>query len=233
MQGLSEAHEKALLEKGASMVGFADLRDIPADSRLGFPTGISIVVPIDPEIVRRIGNGPTVEYYDECKRLNRLLDSLAEYTAEFIGQRGFKAHPQTTGNVLEDEATWSTPLPHKTVATRAGLGWIGNCALLVTEKYGSAVRITSVLTDADLPSGEPVNESRCGDCTLCRDACPGKAVKGYNWAPGKDRDSFYDPHSCRRTARSLMARFGIESSICGKCIYICPWTQKYINRGRK
>ena len=43
-----------------------------------------------------------------------------------------------------------TVMPHKTVAVHAGLGWIGKSALFVTEKYGSAVRLTSVLTDAPL-----------------------------------------------------------------------------------
>ena len=53
-------------------------------------------------------------------------------------------------------------LPHKTVATRAGIGWIGKCALLVTEKYGSAIRLTTVLTDMDLETDQPINGSKCG-----------------------------------------------------------------------
>jgi epoxyqueuosine reductase QueG len=63
-----------------------------------------------------------------------------------------------------DSQTLSTGLPHKTTATLAGLGWIGKCALLVTERYGSAIRLTAVLTEAELPCGEPVSRSRCGAC---------------------------------------------------------------------
>ena len=43
-----------------------------------------------------------------------------------------------------------TALPHKTIATRAGIGWIGKSALLVTAKYGSAIRLSSILTDTPI-----------------------------------------------------------------------------------
>jgi len=51
-----------------------------------------------------------------------------------------------------------------TVANRAGLGWIGHSAILVTPAFGKAVRLASVLTDAPFICAEPVLESRCGRC---------------------------------------------------------------------
>lgn len=217
-----------LLNRGASLVGFADLRDIPEKDRKGFAYGISIGTAIRPDIIRGIENGPTLTYYEECTRLNKLLDSLATYAAGFLTQNGYEAFPQTSTIVVKDQASLRTALPHKTATTRAGLGWIGNCALLVTEAYGSAIRITSVLTNASLPAGTPVNESRCGACSLCRDACPGNAVKGGNWSPDKDRDTFFDANNCRKSALLQMSRLGINNALCGKCIYVCPWTQRYL-----
>jgi epoxyqueuosine reductase QueG len=67
-------------------------------------------------------------------------------------------------------------LPHKTVATKAGFGWIGKSALLITKRYGAAIRLASVLTDADLDTAEPVEQSMCGDCRQCADHCPAKAI---------------------------------------------------------
>jgi len=229
MDQVFEELKRRLMSRGASLVGFADLGEIPEEDRRGFSHGVSIGVAINPDIVRGIGNGPTLEYYEEYTRLNRLLDSLAEYAAGFLAENGFDAEPQTTTIVVRDRTKWRTPLPHKTVATRAGLGWIGKCALLVTEKFGSALRLTSVLTNAVLPAGTPVNESRCGSCALCRDACPGNAVKGVNWSFGSNRDDIYDAKRCQKTAWELMSRLGIDNTLCGKCIYICPWTQRYIN----
>lgn len=121
-------------------------------------------------------------------------------------------------------------LPHKTVATRAGLGWIGKNALLVTREFGSAVRISSVLTNAKLDTGTPVDRSICGDCNRCTDAGLGKAVSGELWSVDRHRDEIYNPHDCRRAARERAAKEGINATLCGMCIYVCPWTQKYISQ---
>lgn len=226
--GVSQDVREALISKGASLVGFADLSEIPYENRQGYDYGVSIAVALDIEIVSGIQNGPTKEYYGEYRRVNDLLDSLAQYAAELLVQSGFKAYPMTLESVVEDEKTWRTVLPHKTVATRAGIGWIGKSAMLVTEAFGSAVRITSVLTNADLEAGTPINESRCGNCAVCKEVCPGNAVVGTNWAADIDRDTFYNAFSCRKTARERTAKIGIEASMCGLCMYSCPYTQRYL-----
>lgn len=129
-----------------------------------------------------------------------------------------------------DENTRRTELPHKTVATRAGIGWIGKSALLVTEEYGSAIRLTSILTNATLEVGRPVNISRCGDCQICKNACPAGAISGVAWEVNKDRDEFYNAFDCRRTARERSGKVGIDESLCGLCILECPWTQQYLKK---
>lgn len=125
-----------------------------------------------------------------------------------------------------------TQLPHKTVATLAGIGWIGKSALLVTKKYGSAVRLTSILTDMPLDYGVPVTKSMCPrECYICMNACPGKAISGKLWDQTMDRNEFYDPLKCREKALQLSKeRMNKEITLCGKCIEVCPYTRKYINR---
>ena len=218
-----------LKAEGASLVGFADISNIDEESSKGHNYGISIAVKIDPETIMGIKDGPTHEYYSEYKRLNTLLDRLSILAADILNENGYKAFPQTLENVVEDESTWRTALPHKTLATMAGLGWIGKCALLVTPEYGSAIRLTSVLTNAELECGSPITESRCGSCTNCYDACPGNAVLGDLWTSDTDRDKFFNPFDCRKAARARAAKIGINATLCGACIYACPWTQKYIS----
>lgn len=124
-------------------------------------------------------------------------------------------------------------MPHKTVAVRAGLGWIGKCALLVTKQFGSAVRLTSVLTNAPLECDEPVEQSFCGDCSECVKSCPGGAVSGKLWAPGMDREELFSPLLCRKKARELAAQaINKEITLCGKCIECCPHTKKYLLEGK-
>ncbi len=221
-----------LRSKGAALVGFADLGDLDPDVRGGLPYGISIGVALTPSIVAGIADGPTAVYNREYREVNVRLAALAEDAAGFLEKQGHQAvacHP----TIGEDEKTLATRLPHKTVATRAGLGWIGKCALLVTPEYGSAVRLVTVLTDAPVETGVPVNVSKCGDCTACVDACPAHAVSGRNWVAGLPREALYDAHACRKIARELtFEAFGEEVSICGRCITVCPWTRKYLAKNR-
>ncbi|MBT4485041.1 MAG: epoxyqueuosine reductase, partial [Candidatus Latescibacteria bacterium] len=176
--------ERRLYEKGASLVGFADLSELRAEVPHSLTYGISIAVALNQSVVARIVRGPTREYLEEYRRVNGLLNNLAAYAASTLEENGYKAYAiKSTVSSIDKELpeTLRTPLPHKTVATRAGFGWIGKNALLVTKQYGSAVRLASVLTDAELDTGCPANESRCGDCTECVDVCPVHAPSGRKW----------------------------------------------------
>ncbi len=230
MPALNEELIQFLKSNGASLIGFADLSEIDTESRDGFPYGISIAVALDPKIMSAVIKGPTPAYYAEYKRLNSLLDNLGQMTVQFLQDRGYeaKARPAT---FEEDKSTLTAKLPHKTAATRAGLGWIGKCALLVTKKYGSALRLTTVLTDAPLETGKPIDESLCAHCTHCIDACPAEAHTGKDWQAGMPREALYDAFKCREKAHELaLESFGEAVSICGLCIVACPWTQDYLKR---
>ena len=125
-------------------------------------------------------------------------------------------------------ATLSTPLPHKTVARLAGLGWIGKCALLVTPEFGSAIRLNSGVTDAPLDCDIPVEESRCGRCERCVQVCPVSAPTGEIWTSGSAREKIYDVRACFRETLRAPAAAGLakEYVICGRCIAVCPYTRR-------
>ncbi len=199
---------EALLTRGACIVECADLSPVPEDARHGLPRGIAIAVPLVTGIVSRIPGGPSKEYQDEYDRANALLDELSGHAADLLVRRGALAVPQAASHVGIDPATLSTQLPHKTVARLAGVGWIGKCAVLVTPSHGAAIRLASVLTDADLPVGNPATESRCGDCTVCVDVCPGEAVTGTLWEPGMVREKLFDPFACREGMKKRAAAAG-------------------------
>ncbi len=220
-----------LKEKGADLVSSADLRELPKDIRDGFDTGISIAVKLDPQVVSKIEFGPTEEYHAEFDRVNNLLKLLGQYASDYLQSEGYKTNNFAVTDFGIDAKTLSTPLPHKTVATKSGLGWIGKNALLVTRPFGSAVRLTTVLTNADLPISSPILKSYCGNCTACVESCPGRAPRGENWKIGSYRDIFFDAFSCRKTAlNQSITKTGIRNTICGICISVCPWTKKYIRK---
>ena len=232
MSTLNDELSSFLSSNGASLAGFADLNELDGNVRDGFPNGISIAIALDPQVMAGVKEGPTAEYYTEYTKVNSLLDELGQKTAEYLTDKGHKAKSRLA-TFEEDKANLAAKLPHKTVATRAGLGWVGKCNLLITKKYGSALRLNTVLTDAPIAAGRPVNESLCAHCTRCIDACPAKAHTGKNWEPGRPREFLYNAFICREKARGLSEKsFGKQVSVCGLCIVACPWTRRYMRGGK-
>ena len=222
---LDERVRAELLRLGADLAGFGDLTVLPPERRYGLPVGVSVAVAYPAWVIRGIAELPTPAYYEHYNAINVRLDDIVTNGAEFIRSLGFRAVAQTRGQVGFGEDSDSTALPHKTLARRAGLGWIGKCALLVNERYGASIRLSSIITDAPLTVAEPVTRPRCGGCSKCADECPAGAVVGNNWSPGIPRDGLVDPVKCRTAARERAMRgFGVPGvTICGKCIEACPY----------
>ena len=226
MSDLNQELRALLLENGAAMVGFADLSGVVNDD---MTFGISVVINISKDVIRSIHDDPNMTYYDEYHRLNDKLNFLVNLGADYLKANGYKAFAQTTDTVKQFDM-YRTTLPHKTVATIAGLGWIGKSALFVTREFGPAVRISSLVTNAKLTGGNPITSSECGDCMACTEACPGHAVSGKLWHKNMDRDEFFDSIACRQKARELSAeKIHKEITLCGKCFEVCPYTKKYLD----
>jgi epoxyqueuosine reductase len=230
MAGAFEDIRKILLDSGAALVGFADMRAIPTGDRKGMERALSIAAALDPGIVSRITKGPTQEYFQEYRRANALLSQLSHLAAQLLAERGFGAIALEPTTEEFDAEKLRAGLSHKIAATRSGLGWIGKNALVITRPLGSAIRLTTVLTDAPLEAGHPFDESQCGTCTACVEICPAGAPSGTNWSLGLYRDDFFDAFACCRKATEFCEEEGISSTICGICIEACPWTRKYMGR---
>ncbi|MBI5904620.1 MAG: epoxyqueuosine reductase [Deltaproteobacteria bacterium] len=63
-------------------------------------------------------------------------------------------------------------------AVAAGIGGYGESGLLVTQAFGPAVRLGGVVTDAEIPPGEPLPKTPCTACDRCVEECPAKALSG-------------------------------------------------------
>ena len=234
MENITLDLKEELRRLGADIVGIGDITMLPAEVRKSMNYGIAVAVAIDPEVIRGIEKGPTIEYHDAYNKLNEKLDNIVTSGAQYIKSLGYDAFAQTVSEVSKTETEYSSILPHKTVATRAGIGWIGKNAMLVTKEYGSAVRLSVILTNACLQADQPINESNCKDCMCCKEACPGEAITGTNWNIASFRDIIFDPVKCRRTARKITKeRLNLEKTLCGKCVFVCPFTQVYLKKCSK
>ena len=225
---LTEELKALLLSRGADLVGIGDMRGA---ENCNFRIGVSVAVALPAHVIRDLQEAPTEEYYHLYHSLNQALNGIVSAGEGFLRDRGFAAWAQTTDRVKVGPDK-TTPLPHKTVAARAGLGWIGKNCLLVTPQYGPAVRISSLLTDAPLEYDEPISQSRCGACDLCVRKCPAQALKNALWKTGTPREEIADLAACRKKQLEIMTeQTGIETELCGRCFAVCAYTEKYLRNG--
>ena len=111
--------------------------------------------------------------------------------------------------------------PHKTAATRAGLGWIGRNCQLVTRPFGPWIRLATVFTDLRLTPSTPFDRDFCGKCQRCVEACPAAALKGGSWYPGMPREEILDAPACDAWKKENYFQFH-EGHNCGICSAVCP-----------
>ncbi|MCK9358075.1 MAG: 4Fe-4S binding protein [Dehalococcoidia bacterium] len=208
---------------GISLWGTADLRGFPTpelDTGKRFPVGLSFAIPVNPQVMAGIRNGPNEAYADEYTRLNSHIDELTATLAADIRLRDFHARPLAASE-RTDTVHIRGDFPQKTVATRAGLGWVGRHCQLITRSFGPWVRLGAVFTDMDLPCGTPIEEGSCGRCMRCVEACPAKALKGNSWHAEIPREEMLDVQACDRWKKEHYAQY-LSGHICGICSAACP-----------
>lgn len=223
---LTKNIKRLLYENGAQLIGIGDMRNM---ENCAYATGISVAIPLPKYLISDLMTAPTREYNEVYFEMNKKLNCIVTLGEQFLIEAGYEAYAQTTDRVVVNERRISK-IPHKTVATCAGIGWIGKSNLLVTKKFGSAVRISSLLTNAPLECDDPIQKSYCGGCKLCVQRCPAQALYGTLWEPGVPREKIVDVEVCYKKQKEIMyANTGIDTDLCGKCFAVCAYTQKYIN----
>jgi epoxyqueuosine reductase len=151
---------------------------------------------------------------DYHRVMGRKLKRLAAWLQQTSGQaaRTFV----DTGPVLE--RAW---------AERAGMGWIGKNANLLTREMGSWLLLGEILTAAALEVDPGPHAEFCGTCTACLDACPTDAIV---------RDGVVDSNLCisywtieHRGSIPEERRPGIGEWIfgCDVCQEVCPWNRSF------
>ncbi len=214
--------------------GAADLRDFstPRDETgQRFIYAFSWAIPMNPQIMASIQNGPNQAYADEYARVNNHINELSSALATEIKARGFRSKPLAASD-RTDTVEIKGDFPHKTVATRAGLGWIGRHCQLITRRFGSWIRLGSVFTDIELPTGKPIERSFCGRCKRCVEACPAKALKGKAWYAGLPREEILDVRACDQWKKEHYFRFH-KGHNCGICSAICPYGLKVLKKKKE
>jgi len=198
---------KELFDLGATVVGVADLRGYLSREISHLNRAVSIGVD------RKLNESTLA-----------LLVKLQRRTVRFLKARGHRtlAIPPDSDRISRTFISKLYSLfTHKMAATSAGIGWVGKNGLLINPEHGPRLSLATVLTDARLAADKPIDQSRCGDCALCIEHCPSKAITGAVWSR---RDPFVELvrlNACKSHKTAKRKTEGKPN--CGLCINICPY----------
>lgn len=184
VKALEEEVKDMALRQGADLVGVVRAGDLPEHeeeiARI-LPSAKSIVVVVARHSLAAIRSSnnqvaqfDTIHAYGEAEKaahgLARFLESRGAPSVAVPAFIPLDMGARKKG--MRGEICW------RRAGVRAGLGSYGENGLLVTRSFGSAVRISGVVTAADL-AGDPVlDEDVCDHCMRCVKACPAEALAG-------------------------------------------------------
>lgn len=209
--------QQKLIEAGAAAVGFADISRHKSKTDISYPYAVSIMYKLSYSIMDEIKNAPTYQYFSHYRIVNTQLDLLSLHAVRILEDNGFKAYPVAASQSIPNELDkYSGVISHKLVAVESGLGFIGKSNLLVTERFGSRIRLASVLTDAPFETGSPI-KCLCGECDLCVKACPSGAISGKEYVLGEARESIFNAAKCSEFMKKAYNHIG-RGVVCGRCI---------------
>ncbi len=158
---------------------------------------------LDPTVTQRPPAGAERYYFGpENDMLTHEVSMIGYRLARKLHQEGHRAFyfPET-----QTEPRFKTaPFYFMPAMYAAGMGQLGMNCSIISPQFGPLMRVTAVITDLEIPAGEPMEEMRypeCKSCLECIRRCPSKALDGKYWK---------NVFKC--------AAYGC----CGTCLSVCP-----------
>lgn len=132
------------------------------------------------------------------------------------------------------------PVLERSWAARAGLGFTGKNAMLISRQHGNWLLLAAILTRVDLVPDEPLRNAfhdrdvglLCGSCTRCLDACPTRAFAAPGVVDARRCISYQTIENKGIIPRELRAGIGNRIYGCDVCLEVCPWN-RFAREGRQ
>lgn len=132
------------------------------------------------------------------------------------------------------------PVLERSWAARAGLGFTGKNAMLISRRHGNWLFLAAVLTRIDVEPDEPVRTRfherevglLCGRCTRCLDACPTRAFSAPGVVDARRCISYQTIENKGVIPRELRPGIGHRIYGCDVCLEVCPWN-RFAQAGRQ
>ncbi|MBI4880742.1 MAG: tRNA epoxyqueuosine(34) reductase QueG, partial [Planctomycetes bacterium] len=127
-------------------------------------------------------------------------------------------HPGARGLVCVD----SKPLLERRAAALAGLGWIGKNTMVMNAADGPWLLLGELIVSVDLAPDAP-QESRCGACRACLDACPTGALAAPFVLDARRCLSYWTIEHRGPAPEWVREAQGTRLFGCDECLAACPF----------
>ena len=122
------------------------------------------------------------------------------------------------------------PMVDRAAAVRAGIGWFGKNANVLTREFGSWVLLGELITTLELPPDRPLVKN-CGQCVECVAMCPTGAIGPSGQVDARrcisDLTQLKSP-----IPRELRPAIGNRLWGCDDCQTVCPVNERKAIAGR-
>jgi epoxyqueuosine reductase len=114
------------------------------------------------------------------------------------------------------------PISDRSMAIRAGVGWLGKNSSVISNEFGSWIFLGELLTDLDLRPDQPL-VTLCGKCTRCIDACPTGALDVPFAVDARKCISYLTVEHRGAIPPELHEKIGLHVYGCDTCQSVCPF----------
>jgi epoxyqueuosine reductase len=226
MEKLKEELRGLALQQEIKIFGVANftpvrdfIHETYGDELIHLHHGVMLGVPYPISVINQLEAAPTHTYLHYYNVLNAKLDQAALSLALCLQEHGYEAFPIPGSQRVTDDKLAGI-FSHRLGGNLAGLGWVGKSSNFIHPVYGPRLRLVTVLTDAPLPAGQPM-ENKCGSCTKCMESCPPHAITGKPFDAKDPLEERFIGSLCDQYLSKVRVAFG--KRVCGKCLAACPW----------
>jgi epoxyqueuosine reductase len=115
----------------------------------------------------------------------------------------------------------SAPIAERTLAARAGLGFIGKNRMLINPQLGLQIFLAEIVTSLKLPPDEPI-KTYCSSCNKCLNACPTGALRPDGHLDANKCISYLTIEYKGEFPDDLAPQIGARLFGCNECVVACP-----------
>lgn len=151
------------------------------------------------------------QYEDYHQFIKERLYKLAEFINSSFGQ-------EHRYKICVD----SVPLAERSLAQRAGLGFIGKNHMLINPTLGPQIFLGEMITTLKLYTDKPIPDN-CADCDKCIKACPTHALTPDGKFDANKCISYLTIEYRGRIPLKLAEKTGDRIFGCDECVLVCPY----------